>query len=61
MWLLLLTLTASGCESVGRGIECAGFRPILLSRDDRLTRGTEDAVLAHNEFGERRGCWKAPK
>lgn len=59
--LALTTLSVSGCAGSGPATDCAGFRPILPSRADALTRPTEDAILAHNETGERLGCWSAPK
>lgn len=33
---------------------CFDFRPILPSRDDVLTRGTKEQIVANNETWERR-------
>lgn len=57
---LAAMLAVASCGSAGSGIECAGWRPILMSRDDLLTEETERLILAHNEFGVARACWKAP-
>lgn len=32
---------------------CFDFRPILPSRDDTLTRGTKEQIVANNETWER--------
>lgn len=58
--LALTMLIAQGCAGGGPAGNCAGFRAILLSHQDLLTRETEDAILAHNEIGARLGCWSAP-
>ena len=39
---------------------CAGWRAIYPSREDVLTRGTKEAILAHNEYGVSQKCWSAP-
>jgi hypothetical protein len=36
---------------------CAGWRPIRPSRQDVLTRGTQEQIVGHNEAGEAFGCW----
>lgn len=69
--LLPLLLSVSGCAGSGllgttdkavlTDLGCAGWRMIDLSTKDQLTPMTEDQIIAHNEYGERRGCWKAPK
>jgi len=59
--LLPILFSINGCATAGVRDNCAGFRPILLSKEDVLTRPTEDAILAHNEFGLRLGCFKAPR
>ena len=61
-WLLLpMLLTVSACSTGGVASDpCSGFRPILTSMDDRLTRETETAILAHNETGLALKCWSAP-
>lgn len=61
-WFLLpILFSISGCSIAGGVTEgCAGFKPILLSRQDALTRQTEDAILAHNETGMALKCWSAP-
>jgi hypothetical protein len=38
----------------------AGWRSIHPSREDVLTRGTKEQILAHNEFGVHKGCWAHP-
>lgn len=37
---------------------CAGWSPILVSKQDVLTDGTAKQILAHNEHGKALGCWK---
>jgi hypothetical protein len=32
---------------------------ITLSREDVLTQDTERSIVAHNEYGVLRSCWKA--
>lgn len=59
MLLALTTLNGCGFAISGRPDSCAGFRPIFLQRADVLTGATEGAIIAHNELGERVGCWKA--
>lgn len=61
--LPLILLLASCATLDGRAIEpdrCAGWVPIIVSSRDVLTDGTARAILAHDEFGARMGCWKAP-
>ena len=62
MMLGLVTLTM-GCETTGPAIDqdtiCAGWRPVLVSRDDVLSNETAQDILAHNEFGAAQGCWSS--
>lgn len=62
--MLPLILLLAGCATTaGRVIEpdrCAGWAPIYPSRADVLTDSTARQILAHDEFGARMGCWKAP-
>lgn len=39
---------------------CAGWAPILISRDDVLTEGTAQQIEGHNLNGVANGCWKRP-
>ena len=43
----------SGCA--GSGWSCAGWEKIAPSRKD--TSGTKAAILEHNNFGRKQGCW----
>lgn len=47
---MLAALLLSGCAA-----SSAGFKPILPSKDDKLTPGTKDQILEHNEFGKEQG------
>lgn len=65
---MLLSVSACGISGLGTSdravltdLSCAGWRQISLSRQDKLTEKTESEILGHNEFGERRGCWKSPR
>ena len=55
-----LGLMLAGCVTTGAAIPntCAGWRAIHPSREDVLTRGTKEQIIAHNEYGQHRGCWK---
>ena len=56
----MLTLS-SGCVSVGIGSDsCAGFKQIRLTTAtiDAMTEAEARDVLAHNEYGLARRCWK---
>ena len=44
-------LTLSGC-----GTMCGGFYAIRPSPADKLTRGTQEQIVSHNEHGEKLGC-----
>lgn len=50
--LSLLSVTSAGCAPTVVS-ECAWARPILPSPRDVLTRGTVEAVVAHNELWEK--------
>lgn len=57
MWLVILTLLA-GCAPTGPATDaCGPWRPILVSRQDDLTRSTAADILAHNETGRRLCGW----
>jgi hypothetical protein len=56
--LLLLTLILlSACAATGTGDGCAAFRPIRVADDDKLTRETAAAILAHDETGRKLCGW----
>lgn len=55
MLLSALALSTAGCETART--ECAGWRQIMPSVADTLTRGTQEQIIAHNLHGERQGCW----
>lgn len=55
--ILILASVTGGCVTSSN---CAGWRPILMSRQDVLTPGTSGAIVAHNRFGEDQRCWRAP-
>jgi hypothetical protein len=57
--LLLASLTLlTACAATGPGIDaCGPWRPILVSRQDDLTRLTAADILAHNETGRRLCGW----
>lgn len=56
---LLALMLVTACANPGGGIDCAGWRPILLDgvSINGLTDRDASAVLAHNEYGRARGCW----
>lgn len=59
MLLLATPILLSACARGGAVTEmCAPWRPVLVSRDDVLTRPTAEALLAHNETGARLCGWK---
>jgi uncharacterized lipoprotein YajG len=59
LWLLASLLLLAGCSTTGRATDgCAWARPILPSRQDRLTDGTASQILIHNETGQRICGWK---
>ena len=45
----------------GKQVECAGWKPILVSPQDVLSEDTEREILSHNRFGVAKGCWEKPK
>lgn len=57
--MLLASLTLlTGCAIAGAGTDvCGPWRPILVSTQDSLTRGTAADILAHNETGGRLCGW----
>ncbi len=71
MWKILLPATlvslVSGCATNGPAINpapvivdnsCAWAKPIYISKQDKLTDGTADQILAHNLAGAGRCGWK---
>ena len=58
--MLMIALLGSGCAMTGNGNACAGWEPIRLDAAsiDGLTERDALSILAHNEFGLARGCWK---
>jgi hypothetical protein len=56
--LMLIAISISGCATSSN---CAGWSAIRPSRSDKLTDGTARQILAHNKFGVRQGCWRAPR
>lgn len=59
MSLACLTLLTS-CAGSGPATDgfCAEAEPILISKEDVLTKETARAILAHNRYGARRCGWK---
>lgn len=58
---LLVSMTlVSGCVTPGASDSCAGWKPIILAKTsiDGLTEQDSEEILAHNEYGVERGCWK---
>lgn len=53
---------AAGCapRTIIKTDHCSGWAPIYASGDDVLTDGTARQILAHDQYGARMGCWKAP-
>lgn len=58
--LLVASLVLSGCQNSGTLSACDGWRPIQLTKQDasKISDPLADQILAHNEFGEKIGCWK---
>jgi hypothetical protein len=56
--MLTLALLLTGCVTNG-GADCAGWKAIRLdgASINGLTERDARDILAHNEFGEARGCW----
>lgn len=48
---LIVVLLLAGCASAPA--TCQWVKPILISKDDRLTDGTADMILVHNRTWER--------
>lgn len=53
----------SGCGTAGHVATdgCEWVRPILVSREDRLTEGTAEAILTHNLTGAEVCGWRPAK
>ena len=52
----------SGCQN-SASFACDGWKPIYLKREtvNFLVKKDEmaaNAILSHNEFGQKQGCWK---
>lgn len=58
---MLLTLSLANCGTSGQGDSCAGFKPIIIDKLDVLTRGTLEAIIAHDELGQAKCGWKAAR
>lgn len=57
MTLLVLTLlSVTGCST--DGISGCWYEPITTSKDDKLTKATEDQIVGNNLAWERNGCGK---
>lgn len=56
----LLMLSLASCATSGQGDNCAGFKSIIIDKLDVLTRGTLEAIIAHDELGQKKCGWKAP-
>jgi len=58
--LIVTALLLTGCVSAGGGTNCAGWDVIRLDAQsvDGLTERDARAILAHNEYGLARRCWK---
>ena len=54
-----MMMFASACVSGGAGIDCAAFRPILMSEADIASASDNLAsdILAHNETGAKLCGW----
>jgi len=57
--LLCATLFLAGCNTTG-GSACDGWKAIRLEAGDvqAVSRSLGTQVLAHNQHGERIGCWR---
>jgi hypothetical protein len=57
--LLATPILLPGCSAASGSATsvCGPWRPILVSRQDVLTRGTAADILAHNETGRRLCAW----
>ena len=53
-------MTLPSCGASGSASSCAGFKPIIIDKLDVLTRGTLEAIIAHDELGQNLCGWKAP-
>ena len=52
-----LILQAS-CSASGSGPSvCTGWQAILVDKTDILSDRTARAILAHDRYGRRQGCW----
>lgn len=54
----LIVGTAISLSACATASNCAGWSAIQPSRSDKLTTGTKQQILAHNEFGAKQGCWR---
>jgi hypothetical protein len=58
---LPILILLSACSGGSVTEFCAVARPILPGREDRLTAETARQIVAHNETGESRCRWGAPR
>lgn len=49
--------TVTGAGGKEEKVMCVGWKAIYISKKDVLTTDTKRAILAHNQFGQRIGCW----
>jgi hypothetical protein len=55
---LSAAMLLGACTTTGGGIDpCGPWQPILVSREDQLSNGTAQAILAHNITGQRLCGW----
>ena len=62
MWMRMMMLAClagslAGC-GISFGADCDWAEPILPSRADQLTPGTQRQILAHNEVGSKLCGWQ---
>ena len=57
--LPVVAMLATGCAPTGSVDGCAGWKPIRLTDAaiDALSDADAADVLAHNLYGQKRGCW----
>lgn len=56
---MLVVLAACSTAPEGQTF-CSAARPILLDRQDKLTKGTLQAIVALNETGVKLCGWQRP-
>ena len=51
---MLMMLSLSACTTNGPGVDyCTVAKPIYFSREDKVSRRTDEAIITHNETYER--------